>query len=295
MALPKWRKEIMGKIRVKVIGEDEAPKKKKSYEERKAEKRAEESVQETVVETAAPVEEAVVSEEEDEVAEKVETKTPEKTPVVKEVKTESKSEEKVHKKAAKKVLSKKYSSNSSLVDKNKTYKLDDAVKILKGFKGSKFDETVELHLNVKEEGISGTLSLPHGTGKEVRVKVADDALIEQIEKGKIDFDVLIASPSLMPKLARVAKVLGPRGLMPNPKNGTVTDDPKPLMEKLSKGQIRFKTEAKAPVIHLSVGKVSFDADKLSENITTVLTSVGANKITKVTLKSTMSPGIKVSL
>lgn len=288
----------MGKIRVKVLGEEEAPKKKKSYEERKAEKKAsfEESQdkQDTALKTAAPVEEVVAIEEEDDISEKAETAA-KKVEEVKKAPKETKSEEKSVKKATKKTLSKKYTSNSSLVDKNKSYKLDDAVKILKGFKGSRFDETVELHLNVKEEGISGTLSLPHGTGKEVRVKIAGEALIEEIAKGKIDFDVLIASPSLMPQLAKVAKVLGPRGLMPNPKNGTVTDDPKPLMEKLSKGQIRFKTEAKAPVIHLSVGKVSFDADKLSENISTVLTSVGTNKISKVTLKSTMSPGIKISL
>lgn len=278
----------MGKIRVKVLGEDEAPQKKKSYEERKAEKKAEEIAvaNETPI-TQVP--ETPIQEEDDEVAEKI-IRTEGPSELKKELKTEEKSTKK-----GKKTHSKKYSSNNATRDKNKSYKLSEAISILKGFKGSKFDETVELHLNVKEEGLSGTLSLPHGTGKEVRIKVADDALIEEIEKGKIDFDVLIASPSLMPRLAKVAKVLGPRGLMPNPKNGTVTDDPKPLMEKLSKGQIRFKTESKAPVIHLSVGKVSFDADKLSENISTVISSVGSNKISKVTLKSTMSPGIKISL
>jgi len=278
----------MGKIRVKVLGEDEAPQKKKSYEERKAEKKAEEIAvaNETPI-TQVP--ETPIQEKDDEVAEKI-IRTEGPSELKKELKTEEKSTKK-----GKKTHSKKYSSNNATRDKNKSYKLSEAISILKGFKGSKFDETVELHLNVKEEGLSGTLSLPHGTGKEVRIKVADDALIEEIEKGKIDFDVLIASPSLMPRLAKVAKVLGPRGLMPNPKNGTVTDDPKPLMEKLSKGQIRFKTESKAPVIHLSVGKVSFDADKLSENISTVISSVGSNKISKVTLKSTMSPGIKISL
>ena len=281
-------KNFMGKIRVKVLGEDEAPQKKKSYEERKAEKKAEEIAvaNETPI-TQVP--ETPIQEKDDEVAEKI-IRTEGPSELKKELKTEEKSTKK-----GKKTHSKKYSSNNATRDKNKSYKLSEAISILKGFKGSKFDETVELHLNVKEEGLSGTLSLPHGTGKEVRIKVADDALIEEIEKGKIDFDVLIASPSLMPRLAKVAKVLGPRGLMPNPKNGTVTDDPKPLMEKLSKGQIRFKTESKAPVIHLSVGKVSFDADKLSENISTVISSVGSNKISKDTLKSTMSPGIKISL
>ena len=289
----------MGKVRVKVIGEEESePKKKKSYEERKTIQRAEAA--QTQNEKPSDT-----SDEEDDTSEKTLSQTTDAAPEVEktEVKTkpaeeksgQSKYAAKTAKKAEKKTISKKYSSNFGSIDKNRSYELSDAVKLLKGFKASKFDETVELHVNVKEEGLSGTVSLPHGTGKEVRIKVADETVIAEIEKGKIDFDVLIASPSLMPLLAKVAKVLGPRGLMPNPKNGTITDDPKPLIEKLSKGQIRFKTEAKAPVIHLSVGKVSFDADKLSENITTVLTAVGTGKISKVTLKSTMSPGIKVLL
>lgn len=289
----------MGKIRVKVIGEEDSePKKKKTYEERKA-LRAD-AVNDTELEVKAVAKE----EEDDEVAEKVETapkddsaetESPKKVEVktVEKEENSSKKEYKAPKKAEKKVLSKRYASNFQVIDKNKTYSLSEAVVVLKEFKGSKFDETVELHINVKEENLSGTINLPHGTGKEVRIKIADDELIAEIEKGKVDFDVLIASPSMMPKLAKVAKVLGPRGLMPNPKNGTITDDPKPIIEKLSKGQIRFKTEPKGTVVHLAVGKVSFEKDKLSENIATALSSVGASKISKVTLKSTMSPGIKL--
>ena len=288
----------MGKIRVKVIGEEDSePKKKKTYEERKA-------LRADVVNTAEVEVKPVVVEEEDEVAEKVETTSQDtptevESPKKVEVKTvekeenSSKKEYKAAKKAEKKVISKRYASNFQVIDKNKTYSLNEAVVMLKEFKASKFDETVELHINVKEENLSGTINLPHGTGKEVRIKIADDALLADIEKGKVDFDVLIASPAMMPKLAKVAKVLGPRGLMPNPKNGTITDDPKPIIEKLSKGQIRFKTEPKGTVVHLAVGKVSFEKDKLSENIQTALIAVGANKISKVTLKSTMSPGIKL--
>lgn len=284
----------MGKIRVKVVGEEETSKKKKTYEERKADK-AQNALEETLESQAesAPVKAADVQSEtppEDTTQQTIQEAKPAAA-------TEKSSEKKTNgvKKLTKHIPSKKYTGNAQIIDKSKTYSLNEAVDVLKKLKGSKFDETVELHMNVKEEGLSGTLSLPHGTGKEIRIKVADDALIAEIEKGKVDFDVLIASPSFMPQLAKVAKILGPKGLMPNPKNGTITDDPKPLIEKLSKGQIRFKTEAKAPIIHLSVGKVSFDADKLQENIKTVLNAVGTGKISKVTLKSTMSPGIKISI
>lgn len=194
-----------------------------------------------------------------------------------------------------KVIGKRYKENQSLVAKETVYPLSNGVTILKKFKVGKFDETVELHINVKEKGMNGQIALPHGTGKQVRVKVADDALIAEIEKGKIDFDVLVASPSMMPKLAKVARILGPKGLMPNPKTGTITDKPEALIEKLTKGQISYKTEAQAPIIHLSVGKVSFDDKKLEDNIKMVVKTIGTEKISSVTLKSTMSPAIKLNV
>jgi large subunit ribosomal protein L1 len=191
--------------------------------------------------------------------------------------------------------SKRHAGNEKLVDKNKAYPLTKALDHLKEFKKSKFDETVELHINVAEKGVSGQVVLPHGTGKSLRIKVADDALIEEVSSGKITFDVLVATPDMMPKLARVAKVLGPRGLMPNPKAGTVTPNPEAAIEKLSAGQVNYKTEAQAPVIHMSVGKVSFENGKLEENIKTVFSSIGTSKINQAILKSTMSPAIKVSV
>jgi large subunit ribosomal protein L1 len=143
--------------------------------------------------------------------------------------------------------------------------------------------------------------LPHGTGKETRVVIANNAadpkhvdeLVAAIEAGQISFDVLVATPDTMPKLARVARVLGPRGLMPNPKNGTVTPKPDEVAKKFAGGQINFKTEAKFPLLHLAVGKLSFGEKKLSENIKTALDAIQVKQIKTVTLKSTMSPGIKL--
>ncbi len=194
-----------------------------------------------------------------------------------------------------KVKGKKYKENSTLIDRQQKYPLDRAVNILKKFKTSKFDETVELHINVKEKGVSGQVALPHGTGKKIRVKIVDDALLDEVAKGKITFDALVATPDMMPKLAKVAKILGPRGLMPNPKAGTISDKPEEVVKKLQTGQVNYKTESGAPIIHMSVGKVSFEEKMLEENIKIALNSVGMTKIASVTLKSTMSPAIKINV
>lgn len=191
--------------------------------------------------------------------------------------------------------SKRYKAVLAKVDKNKAYKLKEALALLPELHLAKFDETVELHINTHEGGISGMISLPHGTGKTIRVAIADDKVIAEIEKGKIDFDILLAEPQMMPKLAKVAKVLGPKGLMPNPKSGTVTPNPAEAAKKFAGGQMRYKTEAKAPVMHVAVGKMSFGDEKLSANITTMINAINKTKIKKVVLKSTMSPAIKVDL
>lgn len=193
------------------------------------------------------------------------------------------------------VRSKRHTENSSAVAKKTTYPVSAGIELLRKFKKSNFDETVELHINTREKGIAGTITLPHGTGKKLRIKIADDALIGQIEQGKIDFDVLVATPDMMPKLAKVARILGPRGLMPNPKNGTISDKPEQVVEKLSAGQVSYKTEPQAPIIHMSVGKLSFADEQLSENISTILSSIGQAKISSVTLKSTMSPAIRIQI
>lgn len=194
-----------------------------------------------------------------------------------------------------KVDSKRHTENKTYVSKTQSYKIDQALEALRKFKKPKFDETVELHINVKDKATSGQVMLPHGTGKTLVIKVADDAIIAEVKKGKINFDILVATPSMMPQLAQVAKVLGPRGLMPNPKNGTITENTDEAIKKLSAGQITYKTEPISPILHVSVGKVSFEDNKLKDNISAFLSSVGNANIKSVVLKSTMSPSIRLSL
>lgn len=197
--------------------------------------------------------------------------------------------------------SSKYSETAELVDKNKKYSLNEALELLPKLQRAKFDETVELHINAADKGISGSLTLPHGTGKKARIEIlnfSDDAkhveaVIKSVESGQIDFDILIATPDTMPKLAKVARVLGPRGLMPNPKNGTVSPKPQEVAKQFEGGQVNFKTESKFPLIHLAVGKISFGDKKLSDNIKAVVKEIKTKNIRKITLKSTMSQGIKL--
>ena len=225
--------------------------------------------------------------------------------VSKEVKVSevSKGETKKAEKRKERVRSKNYQTVAQIVDRNKKYSLSEGLSLLEKLKRSKFDETVELHINTTETGVSGSITLPHGTGKVIRVAIADpsvnsgqvDDLLKKIEQGIIEFDVLLATPAAMPKLARVAKILGPRGLMPNPKNETLVKDPEKAAESFKKGQMNFKTEAKVPIMHLTVGKMSFGSKKLSENIETLIDAIKKEKIRNITLKSTMSPGIKIQL
>ncbi|HZQ29478.1 MAG TPA: hypothetical protein VFA93_00130 [Patescibacteria group bacterium] len=214
-----------------------------------------------------------------------------------EQKAEPQAEEKKTKKEkfqrAKHIRSKSYTGLVAMVDKSKTYSLSEALELLEKMQRKSFDETVELHINTSDPKVSGQTSLPHGTGKKIRVAIATDELLAEIEKGKISFDILLADPQMMPKLAKVAKVLGPRGLMPNPKNGTITQNPEEAAKKYEGGLVFFKTESKAPIIHLSVGKISFGKDKLTENIKTLFDAIKKENIQKAVLKSTMSPAIKL--
>lgn len=216
--------------------------------------------------------------------------------------SEGKKEGKKEKKQKKvRVRGKRYVEKASLVEKNKLYSVSDAVSLIKETSLTKFDGTVEMHVNLNtqvmgdKKDLRGSVTLPHGTGKEVRVVVADEKIIDEIVAGKFNFDILVAHPSMMPKLAKVARILGPKGLMPNPKNGTVTQDTDKRVKELSHGQVNFKTEPDQPLIHLIVGKVSFDEKRLTENIKAVVAAIGSSKISRVTLASTMGPGIKVNI
>ncbi|HFC76699.1 MAG TPA: 50S ribosomal protein L1 [Candidatus Moranbacteria bacterium] len=220
---------------------------------------------------------------------------------------------------------KKYKGVIKKIDKNKEYNIKEALKILKENKISKFDESIEVHIKANidakkgDQQIRGSVVLPHGTGKTKKVAVitsteeseakeakADiirgEDLIEDIKKGKIEFDVLVATPEMMPKLASVAKILGPRGLMPNPKTDTVTKKVKEVVEMLKKGKIDFRNDNTGNV-HQVVGKVSFKEEDLNENFKVFIEALNKAKgegvkgklINKVVICSTMSPGIKIKI
>lgn len=271
----------MGKIRVKTFGDEEQElKEKEKLEARKQAKIAEKSSSAKATEgqeTEIKAEETII-------------KAPEEKKEVKKTK-----KDKFAKTKKQTPHSKNYQNLLTLIDRAKTYTLGEALELLEKLQRKSFDETVELHLNTLTAGLSGNITLPHGTGKKTKVAIATDALITEIEKGIINFDILVAEPSMMAKLARVAKVLGPKGLMPNPKNGTITPNPEEVAKKYEGGQVNFKTESKTPVMHLTVGKISFGKEKLTQNIEALISAVKKSNIVNATLKSTMSPGIKIKI
>ena len=273
----------MGKIRIKSIGDEEKEKKQEEEARKRAEaKRAEKK-------------------EIDNTESKSESK--DNTPTAVSLDAKPKTKSKYASKHTKSKRSITYQKKVTLIDKSKEYSLTEALTLLSKLGQANYDETVELHINTVEKGISGNVTLPHGSGKKTRVVLVNysedpktlEDLIKKIESGVIDFDILIATPDSMPKLARVARILGPKGLMPNPKNGTVTTKPQDIAKQYEGGQVNFKTEAKFPILHMIVGKVSFGESKLSENIKTALNAVQVKNIRNITLKSTMSPGIKLDI
>jgi len=210
------------------------------------------------------------------------------------------------------------------INREKLYALDEAVKMVKERAKAKFDETVEIAMNLgvdprhADQMVRGVVSLPNGTGRTLRVAVfargakADEAraagadvvgaedLVERVNGGNIDFDRCIATPDLMPLVGRLGKVLGPRGLMPNPKVGTVTMDVTGAVKASKGGAVEFRVE-KAGIVHAGVGKASFSADKLVENIRAFADAVQKAKpqgakgqfINRIAISSTMGPGVKI--
>ena len=204
------------------------------------------------------------------------------------------SEETVVKKAvkAKKARSKRYQAVRAQLDKSKFYPVKEAVELVKKLSYSHFVGSVEAHIIVREVSSSVDLTLPHSTGKSVKVAIVDAALLAEIEAGKLDFDILLAHPEFMPKLAKLARVLGPKGLMPNPKNGTLTPNPEIKKKELEAGKFTLKTEKKAPLMHLVIGKTDMSNDQLNENIEALLKTL-KGKVLKLSLSPSMGPGIKV--
>ena len=221
-------------------------------------------------------------------------------------------------------LSKRVKAFKEKLDPTKSYPLDEAVGLLKEFSTVKFNETVELAVNLgidarkSDQGVRGATTLPHGTGSEVRVAVftqgeaaekakaagADlvgmEDLSEQIKGGMMDFDVVIASPDAMRVVGQLGQVLGPRGLMPNPKTGTVTPDVETAVKNAKAGHMRFRTD-KNGIIHGGIGKISFDLDAIKGNLEAVLADLRKGKpaaakgvyLKKVTLSTTMGPGVTI--
>lgn len=207
--------------------------------------------------------------------------------------------------------SKRYSELAQKVEPNRKYLLREAVQLAKETAKTNFLGSVEAHLTLNQKGLRGFIQLPHGI-KSTRktlvfgtidandsIIVGDDASIKQIEDGSLvagkDFHAVIATPLFMPKLAKVARILGPKGMMPNPKSGTVTDDPQKAVYEFGKGKVEYKTEQNNPQLHLKVGKTDFTNDQLTENMQSIVEAIGSNKIVAVTINATMGPGIKVSL
>lgn len=189
---------------------------------------------------------------------------------------------------------KKYLQSKTKIDRHKTYSLPEAIKLVKETSYSKFDGTIELHLVVKKTGFSANVTLPHPAGKEKKVEIASDATIKKLAAGKIDFDVLLATPEMMPKLVPFAKVLGPKGLMPNPKNGTLITDPKKIKD-FSAASTVIKTEKEVPLIHTVIGKVSQTEKELIANFEAIIKAISEKQIVKAYLKATMGPSIKLTI
>jgi len=220
--------------------------------------------------------------------------------------------------------SNRYSENFKKIDRDTKYSLDEAVNIIKETSPTKFDETIDVCVNLgvdprhADQIVRGTVSMPNGTGKEVSILVlakgdsvdkalevgadfsGSDEFLEKIKSGWTDVDVIISTPEMMPELGKLGRILGPRGLMPNPKTGTVTNDVEKAVKEIKSGKIEFKVE-KNGIIHAGVAKMSFDKEKIIQNINAFIDAIkkarpsGAKGayMKKVTLSSTMGPGIKI--
>lgn len=213
---------------------------------------------------------------------------------------------------------KAFRNKAELVDKTKTYTLGQALKLAVDTNPAKFDATVELHVNLNvnprhaDQNLRDSLVLPAGTGRTVRVAIFDDAAVEgadlsgveaiskELEKGTINFDVLIATPAQMPKLGKYARLLGPRGLMPNPKSGTVTTDVAKALQEAKAGRVEYRVDSTG-IVHIGIGKVSFGDAKLLQNAQAVYNSLKSNKpasvkgvyVKAVHIATTMGPSITV--
>lgn len=221
---------------------------------------------------------------------------------------------------------KSYLAKKELIEKGKLYDVEEAVELVKKMATAKFDETIELHLKLgvdsrhADQQVRGAIVLPHGTGKQVKVLAfakgpkADEAAAagadyvgaeeytQKIQQGWLDFDAVLATPDMMGVVGRLGRILGPRGLMPNPKSGTVTFDVENAIKEIKAGKVEYRLD-KSNIIHVAVGKASFDTEKLVENIMVLVEAIKKAKpaaakgqyFRSVTVASTMSPGVKLAV
>ncbi len=258
----------MGKIRTRVIGLEEVEKDQKEKQKAK-------NLEKKIVKKA----EAAVSAD---VVTQKETET-------------EKKEKKTGVAKAARAMGARHKKALASVKADKAYALEEAVALLKKIKYAGFDESVELHINTTSQGLRGEVELPYSTGKNVRVAIVSDALLSDIAGGKFEFDVLISHPSYMPKLAKFARILGPKGLMPNPKTGTISDKPEEVAKKFQGGLLKWKGEAKFPLIHQMIAKISQDDKEIIGNVEMFLKAVGTSAIKEVYIKTTMSPALKLNV
>lgn len=219
---------------------------------------------------------------------------------------EAKKEEIAAKKAEKATLrrkprhGKKYRAIVEKMEANKEYTIDEALDQIQTISYSKFEGTVEIHIKIskKLENVRGTFTLPGGAVKQKKVlEVTDknvDEVVAKVKSGKIEFEVMVAEPKVMPKLASLAKILGPKGLMPNPKSGTVSEDVKAAAEEFRGGRIEYKAD-KSNIVHLAIAKVKTDKDTIKQNVEAILSQFPVPRIESVYITVTMGPSLKITL
>lgn len=195
--------------------------------------------------------------------------------------------------------SQKYSKSIEGFDRSKQYTVEEAISFAKKTSYSKFVGSLELHINTMKKKNQNpfrfTVDLPHGTGKKLNVIVLDEDKINEIAKTKkVNFDIALSTPQMMPKVAKIARILGPKGKMPNPKTGTVTVDTEKTIKELNSGKVEIKEDAQG-IIHQIIGKTDWDDKKLVENADKILSEITKNRLKSVTVSATMGVGVKVKI
>lgn len=273
----------MGQTKLNVIGE--APEKKKNKKSLKKEKAVRapglKGGERVVVVGAEPVEQVQeISDKKQETSDKLASP--------------SGGGQEKRKKATRK-RGQRYLAARAKVDPKKLYSIEEAAKLVRETSISRFPGSVELHLVLTKTGVNTRVELPHSTGTKKRIEVANDETIKKLQSNKVDFDILLATPTMMPKLVPFAKILGPKGLMPNPKQGTLTDNPEKAKTAFEGNSLSLKAEKSAPLLHTVIAKTSQPEKEITENTRVVLSSFDPKVVKSAVLSASMGPGIKLAV